>query len=58
MGNPLTSETEAFKWLVAIAAGAAVVIAVALLTRPAFGLVVAVLLLGGALWRGLGTKSR
>lgn len=49
MHNPLRSEADAFRWLVVIGAGAASVIALTLLTRPAVGAVWAVLLVvGGA----------
>ena len=37
MHNPLRSERDVFRAVVAIAAGAVAVIALALLTRPAFG---------------------
>jgi hypothetical protein len=49
MHNPLRSEADAFRWLVVIGIGAASVIALTLLTRPAVGAVWAVLLVvGGA----------
>jgi hypothetical protein len=49
MHNPLRSEADAFRWLVVIGLGAASVIALTLLTRPAVGAVWALLLLlGGA----------
>lgn len=44
VGNPLKSETEAFRWLVVIAAGAATVIVVALLLGSAVGAIWALLL--------------
>ena len=48
--NPLRSEADAFRWLVVIGIGAASVIALTLLTRPAVGAVWAlILVLGGAL---------
>jgi GABA permease len=37
MHNPLRSEAEAFRWVIVIGAGAASVIALTLLTRPAIG---------------------
>ena len=58
MGNPLRSEAEAFRWLLVIAAGAASVIALALLIRPLAGALWALLLIAAAigygwrLWRG------
>ena len=55
MHNPLRSEAEMFRLVVVIGAGAALVIAVALLTEPVWGLVVlaAELAAGLALaWRG------
>lgn len=45
MGNPLKSEAEAFRWLLAIAAGAATVIAVTALTGPLVGALWALLLI-------------
>ena len=49
MHNPLRSEADAFRWLVVIGVGAASVIALTLLTRPAVGAIWTVLLLlGGA----------
>lgn len=54
MHNPLRSEADAFRWLVVIGAGAVVVIALTLLTRPVFGLVLAAALIGfgcGVAWR-------
>lgn len=52
MGNPLKSEAEAFRWLLAIAAAAASVIAVALLVRPLVGAMWALVLIGVALAYG------
>jgi hypothetical protein len=52
--NPLTSEREAFRWLVATGIAAGIVIVVTLLTRPAIGVVVAAAITGfglGVLWR-------
>lgn len=46
MHNPLRSEADAFKWVVVIGAGAASVIALTLLTRPAVGVVWAALSIG------------
>jgi hypothetical protein len=46
MHNPLRSEADAFRWAVAIGAGAASVIALTLLTRPAVGAAWAAALLG------------
>src|SRR3954466_3278329 len=37
MHNPLRSEADAFKWVVIIGLGAASIIALTLLTRPAIG---------------------
>ena len=54
MHNPLRSEQEAFRWLVATGVAAVIVIAVTLLTRPAVGVVVAAGITGfalGLLWR-------
>ena len=56
MSNPLRSEADAFRWLVWVVAGAAVVIAVALLTRPLFGALLALVLVLVVLrlaWRAL-----
>ncbi|MFN8159547.1 MAG: hypothetical protein U0R52_00665 [Solirubrobacterales bacterium] len=39
IGNPLRSEAEAFRWVVAIGAAAGSVIALALLVSPALGAV-------------------
>jgi hypothetical protein len=52
--NPLRSEREAFRWLVATGVAAGIVIVVTLLTRPAVGVVVAAAVSGfglGLLWR-------
>jgi hypothetical protein len=54
MHNPLRSEADAFRWLVAIGIGAAIVIFVALITRPAIGAAVGAGIVGfgaGLLWR-------
>ena len=54
MHNPLRSERDVFRAVVAIGAGAAAVIALALLTRPAFGailLAVEAVLGAWILWR-------
>jgi GABA permease len=54
MHNPLRSEADAFRWVVVIGAGAIAVIALTLLTRPVFGVVLAAALLGfgvGIAWR-------
>jgi hypothetical protein len=54
MHNPLRSEADAFRWIVVIGAGAASVIALTLLTRPAIGVVWAAALVGfgvGLAWR-------
>lgn len=55
MHNPLRSEADAFRAAMIIAAGAAPVIALALLTRPVFGAVLLAAEVGvgiGFLWRG------
>src|SRR3712207_5894600 len=55
MDNPLRSESEAFRWVVAIGLGCAAVIALTLLTEPRFGVVLGSALIGfgiGLLWRG------
>src|SRR4051795_4832576 len=55
MHNPLRSEREVFRAVVVIGIGAAAVIALALLTRPAFGAVLLAAEVGlgvGVLWRG------
>lgn len=46
MHNPLRSEADAFRWVMVIGAGALAVIALTLLTRPVFGVVLAAALLG------------
>lgn len=46
MHNPLRSEADAFRWVVVIGAGAVAVIALTLLTSPAYGVVLAAALLG------------
>jgi hypothetical protein len=46
MHNPLRSEADAFRWVVVIGVAAASVIALTLLTRPVFGVVLAATLLG------------
>lgn len=46
MHNPLRSEADAFRWVVIIGIGAVSVIALTLLTRPVFGVVLAAALLG------------
>jgi hypothetical protein len=46
MHNPLRSEADAFRLVVVIGAGALAVIALTLLTRPVFGVVLAAALLG------------
>ncbi|MGH2981623.1 MAG: hypothetical protein ACRDKV_06240, partial [Solirubrobacterales bacterium] len=54
MHNPLRSEADAFRWIVVIGIGAASVIALTLLTRPAIGVVWAAALVGfgaGLAWR-------
>ena len=54
MHNPLRSEADAFKWVLVIGLGAASVIALTLLTRPAIGAAWAAGLLGfgaGLAWR-------
>jgi hypothetical protein len=54
MHNPLRSEADAFRWVVVIGLGAASVIALTLLTRPAIGVVWAAALVGfgaGLAWR-------
>ncbi|OLE37890.1 MAG: hypothetical protein AUG48_03325 [Actinobacteria bacterium 13_1_20CM_3_68_9] len=55
MHNPLRSEREVFRAVVVIGIGAGAVIALALLTRPAFGAVLLAAEVGlgiGVLWRG------
>jgi len=54
MRNPLGSETEVFRAVLIAAAGAATIIALALLTKPLFGaILLAVEVVAGlwALWR-------
>jgi GABA permease len=54
MHNPLRSETEAFRATVAIVAGAGAVVAVALATEPAYGAILAGVLVGfgvGLAWQ-------
>lgn len=46
MHNPLRSEADAFRWVVAIGAGAIAVTLLTLLTRPVFGVVLTALLIG------------
>jgi hypothetical protein len=46
MHNPLRSEADAFRWVVVIGVGALAVIALTLLTRPVFGVILAAALLG------------
>jgi hypothetical protein len=46
MHNPVRSEADAFRWVVAIGAGAVSVIALTLFTRPAIGVVWAAALIG------------
>lgn len=62
MHNPLKSEREAFRWLLATGIAAGIVIVVTLLTRPAVGVVVAAVMVGfglGLLWRvSRGTEPR
>lgn len=56
MSNPLRSEADAFRWLVWVVAGAGAVIAVALLTSPLFGALLALVLVLVVLrlaWRAL-----
>jgi GABA permease len=55
MHNPLRSEADAFRWVIVIGAGAASVIALTLLTRPAVGAVWAAALIGFGL--GIGYRS-
>jgi hypothetical protein len=54
MHNPLRSEAEAFRWLVAVGVACAAIIALALLTEPRFGAILGAGLIGlgaGFLWR-------
>jgi hypothetical protein len=50
MHNPLRSERDVFRAVVVIGIGAGAVIAVALLTRPAFGAVLLAVLSGVGIW--------
>lgn len=55
MHNPLRSEADVFRLVVEIVGAAALVVAVALITEPVWGILVAVLLLAvgvGLAWRG------
>lgn len=55
MHNPLSSEADAFRWVVVIGLGAVSVIALTLLTRPVIGVVWAAALIGfgaGLAYRG------
>jgi len=55
MHNPLRSEADAFRWVVIIGVGAVSVIALTLLTRPVYGVVLAAALIGfgvGVAYRG------
>src|SRR3954451_5661120 len=62
MHNPLRSEADAFRWVVAIGVAAVSVIVLTLLTRPVIGVVWAAVLLGfgaGLVYRGAqGSLSR
>jgi hypothetical protein len=62
MHNPLRSEADAFRMVVIVGSGAASVIALALLTRPVLGVVLAAALIGlgaGLAWRGSrGSETR
>jgi len=54
MHNPLRSEAEVFRLVVVIVGAAALVVALALITKPIWGILLAVLLIGigvGAVWR-------
>lgn len=54
MHNPLRSEADVFRLVVAIVVGAALVVALTLLTRPVWGVLLAALLIGigiGLAWR-------
>jgi hypothetical protein len=54
MHNPLRSEADVFRLVVVIVGAAALVVAVALITEPVWGVLVAVLLIAigvGAVWR-------
>ncbi|HVT00065.1 MAG TPA: hypothetical protein VHE08_06065 [Solirubrobacterales bacterium] len=55
MHNPLRSETDVFHLVVVIVAAAVLVVALTLITRPVFGILLAALLIGvgiGLAWRG------
>jgi hypothetical protein len=60
--NPLRSEADAFRWIVVVGTGAASVIVLTLLTRPAVGVAWAAALIGfgaGLAWRTLrGTPAQ
>jgi hypothetical protein len=56
MRDPLRSEADAFRWVVTIGAGAAAVIVLTLLTRPAFGVALAAALLGFAAGSAYGSR--
>jgi GABA permease len=61
MHNPLRSEAEMFRLVVIVGIGAAAVIALALLTEPEYGMVLAALLAGlgiGLAWRGARGSER
>ena len=49
MHNPLRSEAEAFRFLIQVGLGAAVVIAVALITEPLYGAIVGAVLVGAGI---------
>jgi hypothetical protein len=54
MHNPLRSEADVFRLVVVIGAAAALVVALTLITRPIFGILLAALLVGvgvGLVWR-------
>ena len=52
--NPFRSEADAFRVLVMVGAAGAVVVAVALLTRPLFGALLGLVLVALGLWRAWG----
>ncbi|MDP9189341.1 MAG: hypothetical protein M3O25_08845 [Actinomycetota bacterium] len=52
--NPLRSEADAFRLLMMVVAAGAVVVAVTLLTTPAIGFAVALVLIAVGLWRAIG----
>ena len=61
MHNPLRSEADAFRWIVVIGIGAASVIVLTLLTRPAIGAALAAALIGfgaGIAWRSAGAVGQ